>query len=321
MIAAVLISRNPDQYGFSNIRYRKPIEHEVIRVPAGTPLKAVAASASIKLSQLKELNNDLLKNRVPTVKGGWSLKVPAGRAALVAANLPNTLQHSTASYGSHRVAKNETLSGISKRYHVSMTDLLKVNNLRSSRLRIGQYLRIPGAQGSETSSTQYALAETKKVTPAPSYSATEKYTLRKGETLSHVSAKYNVSVASLMKWNKINRASSIRAGQKLTVHLPETAVAEVASNSSSGTVASTVKIADAGKDSSGVATLTISGKGKRKAGAAVEKTAVSYYKVRSGDSLWSISKKLQVSTNDIKDWNSLNGNQLQPGTTLVIKNG
>lgn len=328
MIAAVLISRNPEQYGFDGIRYRRPIQHEVVRVPSGTPLKAVAASASVNLSQLRDLNNDLLKDQVPTTaKGGWLLKVPAGRGALVAANLPNTLQRSGSAYSSHKVAKNETLSQISKKYQISMTDLLKVNNLRSAKLRIGQYLRLPSTQVSGATAT-YALVDTKKATPPP---ATEKYTLRKGETLSHVSEKYDVSVASLMKWNKINRATNVRVGQKLIVHLPQTAVAQVASITSGAVELSasgkkwkpstTTNVAVSEKNSSG-ATITLSGKGKRKAGAAVvEDTAVSYYKVRNGDSLWSISKKLQVSTNDIKDWNSLNGNQLQPGTTLVIKNG
>lgn len=52
---------------------------------------------------------------------------------------------------------------------------------------------------------------------------------------------------------------------------------------------------------------------------ATEAAAISYYKVRSGDSLWLIARKLRVSTRDIKRWNDLHSNKLQPGTKLVIK--
>lgn len=338
MIAAVLIARDPQQYGFRNIRYRRPTRHEVVRVPAGTPLKTVAASAAVSLNQLKELNNDLLKNRVPNSKGGWLLKVPAGRSALVAANLPGAL-HGAGSvqgaYRSHKVARNETLSGISQKYHVSMTDLLKVNNLHSSKLLAGQYLRIPVADTADAGRAQYALAEKSGGSPAEQ----TYYTLHKGETLSHVSDKYKVSVASLMKWNHISKANSIQAGRKLTIQLPQDTAVQLASatdsvpQSRSGTVELTASSAKwkpgmkttaaasaEEKNSGSGGMVTLAGRGKRKA-ADVEEAAVSYYKVRSGDSLWSISKKLQVSTNDIKDWNSLNDNMLQPGTTLVIKNG
>ncbi len=352
MIAAIMISRDPEQYGFRGIRYRRPVRHEVVRVPAGTPLKAVAASAAVSMEQLRELNNDLLQDRAPNSKGGWLLKVPAGQGALVAANLSGTLHGSSfaegGTYRSHKVAKNETLSGISEKYHVSMTDLLKVNNLRSAKLLAGQYLRIPSAAAS-SDGQQYALTASKKQAVVTEQVAaadtTTTYKLGRGETLSHVSDKYKVSVAALMKWNNISKASSIQAGQKLTIHLPQdeikpadvqlaAAAPSVAQSNglvelnASGTKlkpgttvdapAKTVAAAEQKSSSGGV--VMLAGKGKRKA-ADVEEAAVSYYKVRNGDSLWSISKKLQVSTNDIKDWNSLNGNMLQPGTTLVIKNG
>lgn len=353
MIAAVLISRDPEQYGFRGIRYRRPLRHEVVKVPAGTPLKTVAASAAVSLDQLRELNNDLLKDRVPQAKGGWLLKVPAGRSALVAANLPDALHNSGGAqvgYRSHKVARNETLSGISEKYHVSMTDLLKVNNLHSSKLLAGQYLRIPGAAAS-SNGQQYALTNSKKQAvrteqvEVAAANMTTTYKLGKGETLSHVSEKYKVSVAALMKWNHVSKANSIQAGRKLTIHLPQGAIEPAAVQIASaipsvpqpqhqsgpveltasgtklkpGAGAPAVAAAAEPKSSSG-GMVTLSGKGKRKT-ADVEEAAVSYYKVRSGDSLWSISKKLQVSTNDIKDWNRLNGNLLQPGTTLVIKNG
>ena len=46
------------------------------------------------------------------------------------------------------------------------------------------------------------------------------------------------------------------------------------------------------------------------------------YKVKSGDSLWSIAQKFPgVSVQNIKDWNDISGNKLKPGMTLKVTKG
>ncbi|MBW1751059.1 MAG: LysM peptidoglycan-binding domain-containing protein, partial [Deltaproteobacteria bacterium] len=49
-----------------------------------------------------------------------------------------------------------------------------------------------------------------------------------------------------------------------------------------------------------------------------QNTAISYYKVRNGDSLWSIARKFQVSARDIRQWNGLRNNMIHPGKKLKI---
>jgi LysM repeat protein len=44
-----------------------------------------------------------------------------------------------------------------------------------------------------------------------------------------------------------------------------------------------------------------------------------YYRVRSGDSLWSIARNHNVSPEDIKIWNNLNNNTIHPGNRLLLK--
>lgn len=348
MIAAVLIARNPEQYGFSNLKPLRPVQYELVRVPSGIHLKTVATSASVSVEQLRSLNNDLLQDQVPAGKGGWLLKVPAGRSALVAANLPKAqairvAATSSFAYSSHKVAKNETLQQISKKYGISLTALLKVNNLRSSKLKFGQMLRVPSSSGSE----QLALVKKssqpsgEQVAAVEQTVSTEKIThkLRKGETLSDVGKKYHVPVAMLVKWNKLGKASKVKAGQELAVY-PAQKTMQVATvvppvepestasltdiveltavNTKQKSGKEVVQAAVAQKKSEGI--VVLKGGKKQKPGKEKE-DAVSYYKVRSGDSLWSISKKLQVSAKEIKSWNSLSDSSLQPGTTLVIKNG
>ena len=48
-------------------------------------------------------------------------------------------------------------------------------------------------------------------------------------------------------------------------------------------------------------------------------TAEFYYHIRSGDSLWTIARKYNVSTGEIKRWNNLNNNLIHPGNKLLLK--
>ncbi len=105
--------------------------------------------------------------------------------------------------------------------------------------------------------------------------------LRRGETLSGIGKRYNISVDMIMRWNDIDDVRRVRAGRKLALY--------------------PARKFDTGSDKS------------------EEEIIVSYYKVRNGDSLWSIARKHQVSTQEIKRWNSLSNNLLHPGKKLVIK--
>ncbi|MCI5131475.1 MAG: LysM peptidoglycan-binding domain-containing protein, partial [Candidatus Electrothrix sp. EH2] len=114
--------------------------------------------------------------------------------------------------------------------------------------------------------------------------------LRRGETLSGLGKRYNVSVDMILQWNEINDVRRIQTGRKLALYLDKQQADTVAHRNEKGSKVS---------------------KG----------SAVHYYKVRNGDSLWSIARKHQVSTREIKRWNSLNSNMLHPGKKLLIKKG
>ena len=215
---------------------------------------------------------------------------------------------------------------------MSLTALLKINDLRSSKLLAGQLLRIPTAAAPGTS----GLTLLAKVS-APAAGEKIAHKLNKGETLSEVAEQYGVPLASLMQWNQISKADKVRAGQQLAIYSPRPAAAPAPAAAAASAADGPVELTVAGKRRPGEteaqpAAVVAAAEKKETQGAVVllsgakkqpssEAAAVSYYKVRSGDSLWSISKKLQVSAKELKVWNSLNGSALQVGATLVIRKG
>ena len=225
LIAAIIIARNPDKYGFTDIKYFKPQQYEMIDVPAGTDLEAVAATAKTSLKQIRSLNNELIKNQTPPKKGTYALRIPTGTRELIASNMdklqrtPTAKLVATTNFLTHTVQKGETLSQICRNYHISTTTLLKANNLRSSKLQRGLRLRIPA-----TATTLLALKKdeqpgTLAKNDAARKRATVLHEIKAGESLSRIATQYQVSVRDLMQWNNITHQGKIRKGQRITLHL------------------------------------------------------------------------------------------------------
>ena len=247
--------------------------------------------------------------RTPPTGGSYALKIPAGSYDLVAANMSRLHPVVTTGYKTHKVCKGETIGRISKRYRVSMTTLLKANNLRTSKLKVGQRLRIPYR------TTKYVLLKKGQTTKEYYASASKNgrmvlHELSRGETLSKVSKRYNVPVELIVQWNDITDVRRVRAGHQLAIYLDhDTASPRVASIAAPG-AATTISLADV-KNRKSVAN-------KKSKKTHKQDTTISYYKVRNGDSLWSIARKFQVSARDIRQWNDLRNNMIHPGKKLKI---
>jgi N-acetylmuramoyl-L-alanine amidase len=97
----------------------------------------------------------------------------------------------------YKVQRGDTLSEIAALYALSTSDLLSLNNMTSARLRVGQSLRVPGSE-----------------------SQSMNYTVRRGDSVSVIASRFNVSPILLAKQNNIKKGL-IKIGQKLTIPADE----------------------------------------------------------------------------------------------------
>lgn len=137
ILAATLIGRNPERYGFSAAT-AAPLEYEVVTVPAYLSLKLLARHARVTLRELKKLNPELRRGRTPP-GGAYRLKVPKGSAEQIQVALKK-LKRTVV----HVVKPRETLSHIALRYGVTVGELVRLNGLRSRRSLIypGDRIRV-----------------------------------------------------------------------------------------------------------------------------------------------------------------------------------
>lgn len=105
LIAAIIISKEPEKYGFTGIDYQEPVFYDTISVPPMTDLNAVAVASNFNVKKIKKLNNELLKNYTPPGKRKYELRVPNGSYGTVAENLSRLHPVVTTDYKTHVVKK------------------------------------------------------------------------------------------------------------------------------------------------------------------------------------------------------------------------
>jgi LysM repeat protein len=220
----------------------------------------------------------------------------------------------------HQVDEKETLFGISRRYQVTVNELVQTNPTLSEGLKIGQRVRIPYTPKATTPTPAPA-------TPKPAQPATTTpsagsviHTVAQGETMFSISKRYNVAVGDIISWNKLS-GSDIAVGQKL----------EIRTNATSAKASATVPAAAATqpKPSQPLETKPSNPSPQNqnvdKPVTAAQNAANTQlpgdwisHTVAQGETLFSISQKYNSSVEDIRSWNGLGSNSISVGQKLKV---
>lgn len=113
----------------------------------------------------------------------------------------------------HEVVAGETLYSISRKYGVDVPEIIKLNQLNSSQLSVGQTLKIPAKVGNQFEESPKQNTET-----TTQEEKIIKHTVILGETLYNLSKKYNVKIEDIKKWNNL-KSESLNVGQILYFRL------------------------------------------------------------------------------------------------------
>jgi len=192
------------------------------RVRSGESLSGIARQHGVSIESLRARNGlrgsvihpgDTLM--IPTGASGAAAPVAEARQDIVAQlpeRLPSAGRATTParsaaapSASTHKVKPGETLWGVARQYGVTVPALAGANGMTSrSQLVAGSRLQIPGAD-----KTSAPVGEASPMT----------YKVRRGDTLTQIAERFNVSVQQLMTWNQMRQSNSLRAGQKIVVYV------------------------------------------------------------------------------------------------------
>jgi membrane-bound lytic murein transglycosylase D len=221
VIAATLIAKNPNHYGFE-IEYHAPLAYDTVTLDRPVRLDRLCDGQGITVEELKELNPELKTLVTPRQPEGYSLKIPLGSregvqlayAAAPTAKLPT--------HRFHKVRRGETLARIARRYGVSVGSLAAANSLsRKARLKRGRLLRLPDREEIRVArrparkskkAPAVQVAQVKKKAPAVG-----SYRVRRGDTLYRIALRHGTTVARILAINSLPAPTSIKPGDRLKI--------------------------------------------------------------------------------------------------------
>jgi membrane-bound lytic murein transglycosylase D len=216
LIAASLIAKQPERYGFA-VQALRPLVFDEITVPDATGLDVIARLSDTSVTALLELNPQFVRGITPPGRA-VVVRVPRSRGTLVAERYDSLAVTDRITFVDHYVARGQTLSDIAKRYRVSVAMIEGANpHVRSHALRIGQRLIIP-------MSGRVVPASAWSVPPERHYRRVSRtdasaggHRVRPGETASEIARRYGVSLSALLNYNGLTLESVIRAGALLKI--------------------------------------------------------------------------------------------------------
>ncbi len=160
LIAAAMIAKEPEKWGFDHIERWAKLRYDSIRVRDAVGLDVIARLADTTTDAILELNPEFVRRVTPPNRSVW-VRVPPGRSDSAAARLAVLPPQHRVTFVEHTVARGETLGQIAMRYHVSVDLILGANRgVQARRLRSGQRLVIP-TSGVAPSRWLYASGSTK----------------------------------------------------------------------------------------------------------------------------------------------------------------
>jgi membrane-bound lytic murein transglycosylase D len=315
---------------------------DTVMVKKALTFKQIADLLDVSVAELQFLNPSYKREEVPYITGqNHFLRLPIDKIAVFTSNEDKIYAYAdyelskkerpfektavaSTDFGNikyHKVRKGESLSEISDRYGVTVSELKKWNRLRSSKAPLGRNLKIFVADINNNaitsnerkpikpSDTTVVVSTTNKIfkeEKVVSYKDVVKYyKVRQGDNLGEISNKYGVTVAEVKKWNKL-KSNNIALGASLKIIKNERVVTTVRKEvkAEKAIVENKVETAVTSNDNNVDSNENSNG----------------YYEVQKGDNLFSIAKKFNVSLEDLKKWNNLDDLNVQTGSKLALVN-
>jgi len=216
----------------------------------------------------------------------------------------------------YTVKSGETVSSVAKKFHMTPAELKSLNGLKKNSIKPNKKILVykapakttsqdgsitstyvPQQVPHDTSATQPPApitepdeAKTKPSSSQPETAAKTVHVVKSGESLGIIASKYHCTTDDLMKWNNLT-SQKLLVGQKIKV-LP-------------------------GNGGSTAAAKTESSSKPRTTSSASQK--YTYYTIQSGDNLWDIASKFDVTVSQLKAINKFkNNSRLTPGQKIKI---
>ena len=240
LIAAAMIAKEPEKWGFDHIERWDPLRYDSIEVHDAVGLDVLARLADTTTDAILDLNPQFIRRVTPPGRTVW-VRVPPGRADSATARLAVLPPQRRVTFVEHVVGRGETLGQIAMRYHVTVDLIVSANRgVKARSLRAGRVLVIPTSGIAPSRWTTAARAPARSgglrpaapvllssvargggagaaAAPAAGGAPRTVHIVRAGESPYTISRAFGVSLDALLQANGLTRRSRIKPGQAIRI--------------------------------------------------------------------------------------------------------
>lgn len=216
-------------------------EVDTIQVKRNISFEQIKTTTGIDISLLEFLNPTYKLNIIPFEEGkNYYLTLPkeyvglfvqnenliyayvdaeaAKREKPMTENVVVTTSDTESKAITYRVKSGDYLGKIADKHNVTVKNIMKWNHLKSTKVHVGQKLKIYKKGSEPTTEKSAVVNNTKSTTESSSKKTTITYTVKSGDNLLKISKKYtNVTVEDIKKWNNL-KSDKINVGAKLKIY-------------------------------------------------------------------------------------------------------
>jgi len=295
-ISVSIASNTIDSVGVENNKGKKVI---IYKVEAKETYYSIAKKYNVPYKEVMEFNDSQL------LQIGVTLKIPTSLPFSTTTVSPVS---APADFMEYTIKAKDNLNMLANKYGTTVDEIKRINELNSISLQIGQVLKIPTAKNQSTATavepavpTVYKKPEkviaspVAETPPVVDYTAANviSHTIKAKESLNMLAEKYGTTVDAIKKLNNL-RSTSLRIGQVLKIAATNGETDQPAQETAASLPVSTKPVVNS-------STSTIE------------------HTVATGETIYSIAKKYNLTTYQIKTSNSLTDNELTVGQKLSIK--
>ncbi|MFQ5480226.1 MAG: transglycosylase SLT domain-containing protein [Thermodesulfobacteriota bacterium] len=143
-MAAALIAKDPESYGFTDLVYDEQVVYEKVAISHATDIKVIAEAADISIKELKDLNPALIRWFTPPDYSDYHIKLPPEKVEIFKENFSKIAPKDRLKFYKHRVRRGDTLWAIARKYRTGMSLILYLNDVKNPRyIRPGKLIVIP----------------------------------------------------------------------------------------------------------------------------------------------------------------------------------
>ena len=207
ILAMIIMSKNPAQYGVDDVQPEEPERYDVVRVNYPVDLRLVAECVDVPVERLADLNPSLLRRITPKDQP-FDLRLPEGTKDKYLEAIAAIPESKRVLWRYHKVQSGDTLAGLAKKYRTTEKAISAANNLDSTDLTTDARLVIPmtGPVPGEGKAVAYSRHPTR-------------YRVRRGDTVLSVADDFGVPADKLRRWNRL-KGNQLRRGRVLVIYKP-----------------------------------------------------------------------------------------------------